>query len=114
MFSNSVQYAFSIDGNLTPVNWVNVDAVYNDSTLMFLAQDGETGWLYAKVDAVPFNQDAEINNTIRFRATDQVGNQGIQDMASSIKIDTTGPGNFSLYIPMDWVNDQTPMVIGKF
>ncbi|MHA1269337.1 MAG: hypothetical protein ACTSPY_06070 [Candidatus Helarchaeota archaeon] len=89
--TSSVQYAYSTTGSLYPDNWTPVNGVYEDSNCTDPAEDGDTGWLYAKVVNVPFNQDSESNNTIRFRATDLTSNRGTQSNASIIKIDSNSP-----------------------
>lgn len=111
---STVQYTYSTDGNLYPYNWVAVTAVYYDEECTNLAYDGRTGWIYAKIENVPFYIDSSTDNTIRFRASDMVGNQGTQATASVIQIDVTKPGSFSLYSPTNLVADQTPTVIAQF
>ncbi len=88
---SSVQYAYSTTGSVSPNNWAQVDGVYEDPLCTNLAENGDTGWLYAKVNAVPFGQDSDVFNTIRFRAKNLNGNLGIQGNTSIIKIDTTSP-----------------------
>ena len=39
---------------------------------------------------------------------------GTQSSASNIWIDTTGPSDYSIYSPTNWVNGTTPTVIGEF
>jgi hypothetical protein len=110
---SSVEYAYSTTGNLTPTNWAPVDTVFNDSMYYTLAQDGDVGWMYVMIIAVPFNQDSATLNTIRIRAADMVGNMGTQSTAFTVKIDTRPPENFTLESPSNWVNNVTPSVIGR-
>jgi hypothetical protein len=111
---SSVQYAYSTSGALTPTNWVAVDEIYEDSGCIDPAEDGDTGWLYTKVDAVPFNQESGTLNTIRFRANDTAGNDGIQATATTILISSNAPAHFNITSPIDWVTNQTPTVIATF
>jgi len=111
---STVQYAYSVDGNLYPNNWAAVTGVYYDEECTNSAYDGRTGWIYVKVENVQFNKDSGTDNTIRFSASDMVSNQGTQATASVIQIDSTKPGAFSLYSPTNLVGNQTPTVIAKF
>ncbi len=111
---STVQYAYSTSGSITPSNWAVVDGIYEDPACTDPAEDGDMGMLYARVLAVPFGQDSKTMNTIRFRASDMVGNAGEQGAATVIRIDSTAPGAFSIFSPTDWVNDQSPTVICQF
>ena len=111
---STVQYAYSIIWETTPTNWAAVDGVYLNATCTTPASNGATGWLYARVLAVPFNQESEVLNTIRFRAIDMVGNMGIQSTAVSIQIDATEPWSFSIIFPTGKMSNQTPTVICQF
>ncbi|MHA1649581.1 MAG: hypothetical protein ACTSYB_05250, partial [Candidatus Helarchaeota archaeon] len=101
-------------GSATPTNWAAVDGVFTDAACTVPASNGDTGWLYALVQNVPFNQDSATLNTIRFRATDIAGNQGTQDPAESIQIDNTNPEGFKLVSPVGWVSNKMPQVIIMF
>jgi hypothetical protein len=74
-----------------PTNWAPVDGVYQDANCTTPVGNGVTGWLYARVTAVPFNQSSGTLNTIRFRAADMTGNLGIQNIAITILIDASSP-----------------------
>lgn len=91
----SVQYAFSIRGSPTPTNWAPVEGVYNDPTCTDPVKEGKRGCFYAKVRAVPFDQDSDTLNTIRFRAKDSLGNLGTQNIAFTISIRS------SIVVPSD-------------
>jgi len=110
----TVQYAYATNGNLTPINWTPVDGVYEDAACTNPAEDGDTGVLYTRILAVPFNQDSGTLNTIRFRANDTAGNRGTQAAATAIRVDSTAPGAFAIFSPTGWVTDTTPTVIGEF
>ncbi|MFX1293372.1 MAG: hypothetical protein ACFFD2_00740 [Promethearchaeota archaeon] len=83
---SSVKYAFSTNGFLFPTNWAPVDGIFLDKNCTIPASDGSNGILYFKVNAATFNKFSKTKNTIRFRASDIVGNQGIQPTASVILI----------------------------
>ncbi|HUX99022.1 MAG TPA: hypothetical protein VMV49_05675, partial [Candidatus Deferrimicrobium sp.] len=89
---STVHFAYETNGNSTPTDWMVVDGVFEDIEYTDPAEDGDTGWLYAKVNAVLFNQDSETMNTIRISVTDIAGNTGIQSIANIIQIDTEPPG----------------------
>jgi hypothetical protein len=110
----SVEFAFSVTGSLTPVNWADVDGVYTDMECTISAMNGDTGVLFARVNTVLFNQDSAELNTICFRATDIAGNQYPGDDIFTIKVDISPPGSFSVYSPTNQVDDLTPMVIFQF
>ncbi len=111
---STVQYAYSKTGSSAPTNWAAVNGVYKDAVCTINATDGDTGLIYARVLAVPFNQDSGTLNTIRFRASDMATSVGTQGTASIIQIDTLPPGSFSIYSPVGWINNQTPTVICTF
>ena len=95
---SSVQYAYSTNGSLTPINWASVDGVYLDAACKIDASEGAIGPLYVKVNAVPFNQFSLTNNTIRFRASDIANNPGIQSIASIIPTTPTEEDGFNILI----------------
>jgi hypothetical protein len=102
---STVQYAYSKSGSSTPENWAAVNGVYNDAACTDLAVDGDIGWLYAKVDAVPFNQDSGTQNRIRFRAMDMTDNLGTQTTATIIQIDRQIEAPSGLAVsPSGWSN----------
>ncbi|MFX1337928.1 MAG: hypothetical protein ACFFDK_04910 [Promethearchaeota archaeon] len=109
---STVEYAYSTMGEAEPNNWIAVDGVYKDGICTNPAENGDTGWIYAQVLNVPFNQESESLNTIRFRATDLANNQGYQSTATNIKIDNESL--FWIETPLDWINDINPTVISKF
>ncbi|HUX98969.1 MAG TPA: hypothetical protein VMV49_05410, partial [Candidatus Deferrimicrobium sp.] len=106
---SSAEFAYSTDGNMTPTNWVAVDGVYTDLACTDPAENWDSGWLYAKVNAVPFNHDSETENIIRFRICDMAGALGTS-APFIIKIDTRAPLFFMIDTPTDWVTNQTPRV----
>ena len=77
---SSVQYAFSTSGSLTPTNWAPVDGIYLDAAYSIPAHEGAKGFLYIKVNAVPFNQSSLTENTIRFRVSDLLNNEITSDV----------------------------------
>lgn len=87
----AVQYAYSTIGSLMPTNWAPVNGIYRDLDCLTPANNGVTGWFYARVTAVPFKQNSETLNTIRFRAADMAGTLGTQSAATIILIDNTFP-----------------------
>ncbi|NVM31309.1 MAG: hypothetical protein HWN65_20895 [Candidatus Helarchaeota archaeon] len=91
---SSAQHAYSTNGSLTPTNWILVDGVFLDSACLIPASDGATGYLYLKVNAVPFNQYSLTNNTIRFRVSDIAGNSETQLTAAIIQTAEEEPSNF--------------------
>jgi hypothetical protein len=112
---STVQFAYSTTGNPAPMNWAQVDAgVWTNPGCTNPASDGATGWLYAMVSVVPFNQDSGVNNTLRFRAYDMVNTSGTQGTAFVIKVDSMPPGSFQLVSPTTWIKNQTPTVICRF
>ncbi|MHA1680807.1 MAG: hypothetical protein ACTSUE_07355 [Promethearchaeota archaeon] len=111
---STVQFAYSTSGSATPTNWAVVDGVYEDAGLTNPAEDGDTGTLYARILAVPFNQNSGSLNTIRIRSTDMTGNTGTQAAADVIQIDSSIPSSFALSSPGSWTQDQTPDVIFQF
>ncbi len=111
---STVQYAYSTSGSLTPTNWAAVDGVYEGSACTAIAEDNDTGTLYACIMAVPFGQSSDILNTIRFRANDMVGNIGVQTTATIIRVDTSPVDAFELYSPKDTITDPTPTIIIDF
>jgi len=104
---SSVQYAYSTTGSSTPTNWMAVDGVYEDAACTDPAEDGDTGWLYVVINSVPFNQESDTQNTIRFRASDTTKNLGIQSNAIVIRIDTSTTS--SVFLPL--VNLETSLPI---
>ena len=94
----TVEFAYSLTGSSDPINWAAVDGVYENSACTNDAEDGDTGYFYAKVSSVPFNQESGMLNTIRFRAEDMCSLLGTQVIASVIKIDITKP-NFTINTP---------------
>jgi len=96
--TSSVQFAFSTNGSLNPTNWINVNDVFIDSDCTIKATDGDTGILYAKIDAVPFNQFSLTSNTIRLRASDLIGNLETQPLATIIPTINYPPPDNNLII----------------
>ncbi len=95
---SSVQYAYSTNGSLTPINWASVDGIFTDMACTNPAINGATGLIYIRVTAVPFNQYSLTANTIRFRASDLVGNQATQSIATTIKISEELPPDNTIII----------------
>jgi hypothetical protein len=83
---STAQYAYSTTGNQNPINWVAVDGVFLDAACMIPASKGARGYIYLKINAVPFNQSSITKNIIRFRASDMAGIQVIQSNSDNIKI----------------------------
>ena len=99
----SVKYAYSRFGSTEPTSFLNVDGVYTDPACTSPASNGIIGHLYARVLAVPFNQDSETENTIRFCASDFIPDLGVQDIAFTIKVDSSVlPPIDILTLPFDW------------
>ena len=68
--ASMVQYAYSTNGSTSPSNWSLVSGIYSDLACTHAATTGTNGTIFIKVNAVPFNQDSDSLNTIRFQAKD--------------------------------------------
>ena len=111
---STVEFAYSTTGLTTPTNWAPVNGTYKDAACSIPAADGDTGWFYARVLSVPFNQESVSQNTIRFRATDIKNQNGTQETAFIIPIDgsiqapigvlTWPSGWFKWPVNVNWTN----------
>ena len=108
--NTTVSYAYSTNGSATPTNWGAVSGMYLDAACTIPTTLGGLGQpFYVKVNAVPFNQDNAVNNTIWFRAYVNGYYNYTMPEAIVIQIDS-----FVIQSPLSWVNTQTPTVITSF
>ncbi|MFZ5919184.1 MAG: RHS repeat-associated core domain-containing protein [Chloroflexota bacterium] len=68
--------------------------------------DGSTSVETIEAPAVPFNQDSETDNVVRFSVEDRAGRSNT--FTHIVKVNTDAPGGWSDLNPTGWIADQTP------